>query len=219
MPTEADDLDAGVLASVECVPPGASAQRLALWRLADADALRGFWEARLEDVEAGLEPDDEACNDGRAGYRKWGFGSIACLVDDDAAEVRWTDQRTQSFGAVTSSSGDLAGLVEWWRTTARPLGRSTEGPATEPQEPVPSTTPRPLVRVPGQPRAIICGETAAPIIDKAQRRWRIRNIEFRDRGNYDRVILNLLRTGRNRSGGPTQALVERMPLAAVAERV
>lgn len=209
----------GILAGVDCAPPDPAIDALALEQLSDVAPLRDHWLAGLEDAAAPIDEVDDACRNGSVGSRRWRFGDIACLVTEDRAQVRWTDERTRVHGVVTGSSADLATLFEWWRTTGRPLGRPMDEASPDANAPTPSPSPRPLVRVPRAPRSVSCDPTSEARPDVWERRWRIRNIEFLDRGNYDRVIVNLERSGRNRSDTPTQARIERMAASEVPNAV
>lgn len=212
-------LDDGALAGVGCAPAGNIVDRVTLQVFADTRTLRDFWEAELDSLASPIEETDTACKDDTAGHRKWGFGTVACVEVDGEAQIRWTDQRTQVYGVATAADGNASQLFEWWRTTARPLGRPVEEGTFAPEEPAPSVEPGPLVRIPGAPQAITCDATGDPIADRWMRTWRVKNIEFLERRNYERVILNLVRTGRNRGGQPTQASIERMPVSRVPDAV
>jgi hypothetical protein len=211
------ELDRGALAGVDCDLSDAALGPLTLIDFTDQDSLRDYWQAELDILAPSLEEVETACKDAEPGLRKWGFGSIACIVVGDIAQVRWTDQRTQTIGVVEGVDGDIAPLYDWWRTTARPLGRSTEAEGDD-AEPTPAKAP-PLVRVPGPPRAISCEAVSEPIPDEWGRTWRITTVDFLERGNYERIVLNLERTGKNRSNKPTVATLERMPVSKVTGAV
>lgn len=211
--------DAAAVAGVICAPAESSVDRLTIQAFADAAALDDHWQRELDADTPALEETEDACRGGAPGSRAWGNGAVACLIDEGRAQVRWTDERTSSYGTAEGADDDLAGLYRWWRQTARPLGQSTDTGPAEPQETDPAETPRPLVRVPGQPRAITCDAAIDPIADVWEREWRIRNVEFRSRGGFERVIINLERAGRNDTDRPTQAIVERMPASDVARAV
>ena len=69
--------------------------------------------------------------------------------------------------------------------------------------------------MPGAPKAVSCAATSDVIPDEWDRAWKITTIDFRNRDGYERVVLNLERTGRNRTKWPTQAQIERMPNSQV----
>jgi hypothetical protein len=216
--------DAGVVAEVICLPQDESAQRLTVRDYVGSTELRAGWQAQLDAASSSLDESEDACRDGRTGTRKWGFGDIACLVGDEVAEVWWTDRRTQTFGIIEGTIADVAPIFEWWRTTARTWGRLQDEDAAAPERPRSTEEPTPtgppaLVRVPGPPRAISCEATGESIPDEWGRTWRIKNIDLLERGGYERVVVNLVRTGRNRTDQPTQAGIERMPRSRVATAV
>jgi hypothetical protein len=198
---------------VTCRPQDAPSLRVMVWEFADGAGLGADWRSRIDASAPSLDESEDACRNGRPGIRKWGFGSIACLVDDGVAQVWWTDRRTQMLGNIEGATADLVAVFEWWRTTARPLGRAATDEAAIPgrpdagDEPLPSDRPA-LVRVPGPPRAVICDATGEPMPDAWGRTWRIRNIDLLERGGYERVVVNLVRTGKNRTSLPTQAAIE-----------
>jgi len=113
---------------------------------------------------------------------------------------------------VDGADADIATLFAWWRGNARPLGRATDEATTGPVEPTPSKAP-PLVRVPGAPRAIVCNALSEPITDLWGRTWRVKNVDFLENPNYERVVINLERTGAVRNGNETAVTVERMPVS------
>ncbi|MFO7533803.1 MAG: hypothetical protein R6W93_15200 [Candidatus Limnocylindrales bacterium] len=224
LPAAEVEQDAGVVAAVTCLPPDAPAVRVLIQVFADSTELGAEWRSRIEAAAPPLDESEEACRDGRPGTRKWGFGDIACLVDDGVAEAWWTDRRTQTLGRIEGASDDVTTVYEWWRTTARPLGRTEGEEAAPPARPDASegptiSDPPALVRVPGPPRAISCDATGESIPDEWGRAWRIKNIDLLERGGYERVVVNLVRTGRNRTDQPTQAGIERMPRSRVATAV
>jgi hypothetical protein len=222
------DVSAGVVAGVTCQPLDGPAQHVTVQDFAESPELRAEWTSRIDAATPALEEKEDACSSGQSGTRKWGFGSVDCLVDDGVATVWWTDGRTQTLGTIEGTSDDIASVFEWWRQVARPLGRS-ESDETVPSGPEPSAKPeptqqpapsnQPFVRVPGPPRAITCDADADPIPDEWRRTWRIKNVELLERGGYERVVLNLVRTGRNRTNRPTQASIERVARSRVTRVV
>jgi hypothetical protein len=222
-PLTAEELDdvTGLVAGVTCLPPDVPVQRLTVQDYVGSAELRTDWQARLDALTPSLEESEGACRNGQPGTRKWGFGNIACLVDDEVAKVWWTDRRTQTYGSVEGTSADIEPLVAWWRSTARAWGRSEDAEVAPPrtnEDPTPSE-PTPLVRVPGPPRAVSCDATGESIPDEWGRTWRIKNVDLLERGGYERVVVNLVRTGKNRTDRPTRAAIERMPRSRVTTAV
>jgi hypothetical protein len=66
---------------------------------------------------------DAPCEGGTRGRGRWGFGELACYVERGAAKLRWTDDRTQMYGVLDATDGDVAALYQWWRSQGRRLGR------------------------------------------------------------------------------------------------
>ncbi len=213
-----DDPDAAI-AAVACEPPVETVGQLALHSFEDSDVMRESWETDAT-VATEVEEADDACKTSEPGTRKWGFGNITCLIDDDGlAQLRWTDARIGMLGRAKATNDDIPALFAWWQENGRKIGRTGDSAPAEPKDDEPKASkPGKLVRVPGAPKDITCS-TGDPLPDEWDRAWRLKNIVFRNRAGYERVILNLERTGKNRSKWPTQALVERMPVSAVAKAV
>jgi hypothetical protein len=224
LPAAELDPDAGAVAGVICLTPDAAVQRLLVRDFVDGTLLAAGWQSEIDAASPSLDESDDACRDGRPGTRRWGFGNIACLVDADRARVWWTDRRTQTFGTIEGRSDDVATVFEWWRTTARAWGRPGAEEAAPPAAPEATSKPSPsdpapLVRVPGPPRAVTCDATGEPIPDAWGRTWRIKNIDVLERGGFERVVVNLVRTGKNRTSRPTQAAIERMARSRITTAI
>lgn len=224
-PRSESDIDerAGIVARVDCETGDADIGPLMLRSFADADSLREWWRSRSKATSA-VELDDDACV-AVPGARRWGFGTVACLQDDGVIQVRWTDSRANLLGVVESTSVDIPTLYTWWFENARRLGRTSDAATPEPIEPQatpkPQKTPAPrkLVRVPGRPTAATCSGSVFPLPDEWDRTWRIRKVRLENKEGYERVILQLLRTGRNRSRVPTEARAQRMDVSEVPRAV
>ena len=65
------------------------------------------------------------------------------------------------------------------------------------------------MRVPGKPRSATCAASIDPIPDEWGRSWNITKVNFKNENGYERVVLQMVRTGKNRSKTPTQAAVSR----------
>jgi hypothetical protein len=221
MPAEPSTQDqrAGVLASVTCVPSDDGVGELTLQTLDDAESLRTEWQSAT--ASGALEPSEEACADGEPGTRKWGFGNVACESGDGTARITWTDSRTDTMGVVEGTD-DISAIYDWWHANARRLGRGEEPGTSAQAEPnPPKATPPPvqrrLVRVPGKPRAASCAPAGPTIPDEWDRKWRINRVTFQNETGYERVILQLERTGKNRGRKATEARTRRMTLSRMAE--
>ncbi len=206
----------GPQATVNCQPPDEAAATVTLRSFEDTETLRARWEDDLAEVQPALQETDDACESGEAGSRKWGFGAVGCLVDGGIAQLTWTDTRSRTYGVVEGPDADLAELYSWWKRNARKVGRPVDATETDTVEPRPSNAP-PLVRVPGRPRDISCDDLTEPILDTYDRKWRLNRVRFLNRGGYERVVLELERTGINRSGTPTGVTVTRVPVSRLKD--
>ena len=212
-------------AAVSCEPTDASVGTLTLKTVEKPEVLRTAWRAAAPADERRVG--GNACTTAYPDTDKWGFGNIACGVQDGVARIDWTDARIGLLGSVEGTSDDVSELYAWWRTNARKIGRSAESaqdtpkkqaPSKEPAKPEPSPLGK-FVRVPGSPNAISCAANGPTIPDTFDRAWRLTTLEFQNRKNYERVILNLERVGKNNTKWPTEARVERMPLSQVTKAV
>jgi hypothetical protein len=131
--------------------------------------------------------------------------------------ILWTDRRSRASGTVLGPEATISELYGWWRDNGRQLGRPLEDPVTA--SPSPGASVPPLVRVPGRPDAIVCDASSEPIIDLGDRTWRVQRIRFQNNPLYERVIIQLERTGRNRTDADTQVTVERFPISQLKDRM
>jgi hypothetical protein len=224
-PSTAGELSAGLTASAACSPQSDEVGRLTLRSFEDPDTLLDSWQAGPAGVESLAETWD-ACETAEPGTRTWSYGNVACVVEDGLARITWTDERIDTLGVIEGTSDDMPALFEWWRSNGRRIGRADEpGPSATPTPtPQPTTEPepskkKPLVRVPGAPRSLTCTADQETILDEWDRTWRLRTIDFLDRDGYERVVINLVRTGKNRTDEPTRALFERMSFGRLRELV
>ena len=217
--TTSADVAAGVTESQLCEPADEAIGQLTLQTYADAAGLREAWQTDADNT-ADLEIDEAVCANATPDADKWGFGNLLCGVRDGTAEIRWTDTRSGTYGIVESATADLDTLHKWWRENARPLGRPAGGATatdeaddTAPATPKPTPKPGPLVRVPGKPNNATCKTSIDPISDEWDRTWNITTVNFENKNGYERVVINLQRSGKNRSTTPTRTAVKRMTAA------
>jgi hypothetical protein len=211
-----------VVAADECQPADEEVDQLAVQQYEDTDALRSAWRTASEAASENAQA-DEVCSNETPGTSKWGFGNVICETVDGVARVRWTDSRTDTMGVVESSGTNVEALYEWWRTNARPLGRGAEATDSETSESKessePTPKPRKLVRVPGKPGNATCTASTSPIPDEWDRTWRITRVNFKNENGYERVVLHMERTGKNRTNTPTQTAVSRMSVNKLKDAV
>ncbi len=205
-------------ASVACDPGDEGPTGATLQAFPEADALKVAFDEALADITPAPEEREKACQGGKPGIRKWGFGTIACTSDEAMASIIWTDNRTDVLGRIEGSADDPRAVFKWWQDNARALGRSIETPPEKSPQPNPSDVP-PLVRVPGAPRAISCDATSEPIADTYGRIWEVDRVEFVERGTFERVVIHLGRVGNRRNVRDTEVVVERMPVSRLRRAV
>ena len=75
------------------------------------------------------------------------------------------------------------------------------------------------MRVPGKPRAATCSGSIFTVADEWDRTWRINRVKVENKTGYERVTLQLIRTGKNKSKTPTQARAQRMSVSDVTKKV
>ncbi len=176
----------------------------------------------FEELLAALTPApidrEQACTNGRTGTRKWGFGTLTCTVEEGTASIIWTDRRSQLLGRLDGPTDDLQDVFAWWQENARALGRPIDtGPEASPD----STTggAARFVAVPGDPISISCEAVGEPIADEYGRIWSVDAVDFQERGDFERVIIQLDRVGTERNARNTQVVAERLPVSGLGRAV
>jgi hypothetical protein len=89
---------------------------VALFRFRNNRFLDGHWRGRTWDAE-GAPMRTLPCADGRPGRDAWLHGEYLCYVSDDGvALLRWTDERTATYGVMNGVAGrkDLKRLYRSW---------------------------------------------------------------------------------------------------------
>jgi hypothetical protein len=87
----------------------------ALFRFRSPARLDSYWSYRA--FMTAVPVRNGACADGRAGWDRWLHGEVLCYVQRDGyAALRWTDQRTSTYGVLNAVAGrkDLADLYSAW---------------------------------------------------------------------------------------------------------
>jgi hypothetical protein len=91
-----------------------------LFRFPDEATLETYWQRR-SGAASGFAPErDEPCFDGHAGLGTWANGEYLCYVSDSGtALLRWTDERTHTYGVMNAVAGKprLAVLARQWQAT------------------------------------------------------------------------------------------------------
>jgi hypothetical protein len=95
---------------------------IVLFRFTSAEDLEAYWEQRS--AAASAAPLREgACLDGRAGRRTWAHGEVLCYLSDaGTALLRWTDERTNTYGSMNGirGGGRLKVVARQWESIVSP---------------------------------------------------------------------------------------------------
>ena len=106
-----------------------SVDYIALFRFRNAGWLDGYWWERTYDLESVAPPRLLPCADGRPGQDVWLHGDYLCYVSESGtAQLRWTDQRTDTYGVMNAVAGrkSLQRLYRQWQAVVAGEG-STGG--------------------------------------------------------------------------------------------
>jgi hypothetical protein len=101
-----DDLEREMHRSVDYV---------ALFGFRSSRRLDSYWLYRADSV--GVPVRVGACADGRPGWDRWRHGELVCYVTRaGSAALRWTDQRTSTYGVMNARPGrkSVAMLYRQW---------------------------------------------------------------------------------------------------------
>jgi hypothetical protein len=206
---------ATVVAAVRCQVDEGGGAPLTLMSFSEGVAVRDAWSAQVDAIQPSLEESSDACDGATVGMRRWGFGRLACWVEDDSATISWTDSRSHLLGTVQRAGPDAEAALAWWQENGRRLGRvAAEGASSSEPD-----ADRPLVRVPGAPDEVICTDMDEPIVDSHSRTWQVQRVRFLGRPDAERVVFLLQRTGRVRPGRGAEVSVDRMPVTEVVTEV
>jgi len=109
---------------------------IVLFRFPDASSLDAYWSERAAAAASVAPPREAPCRNGRPGQGRWNGGEYLCYVSDTgAALLRWTDERTDTYGVMNAGPGrtNLETLFGQWQ-------RALRGPEASP-EPSPTASP------------------------------------------------------------------------------
>jgi len=95
-------------------------KQVALFKFADGRSLEDYWRYRVGEIPGNLPRNARVCWNGKRGVSSWAHGAVACYTSvasdgSRVAKVRWTDERSNTYGLVDAKNGDLGALFEWWR--------------------------------------------------------------------------------------------------------
>ncbi len=111
-----DPFSYGAFAAIQCDEPARRVRQLALFRFPDTSSMAEYWEWRIAQIEPSPAVRDGACADGRRGRTRWAHGDLVCYVSPSSpeAKLRWTDERTDTYGVLDARDRDIAGLHDTW---------------------------------------------------------------------------------------------------------
>jgi len=112
-----DPFSYGAQAAVQCDKPARGVRQLALFRFSDADSMAEYWEWRVGQIEPTPAAREGACADGRKGQTTWEHGDLVCYVSKEA-KLRWTDERTGTYGVLDATDRNIARLHAVWKAQA-----------------------------------------------------------------------------------------------------
>jgi hypothetical protein len=116
-----DDDAAGAIEGVECADDLPGIARYALYRFADVSTLARRFTEHAAAARPALGVSEDACEPAQSGARPWDHGWLACWLPEGAphAEIRWTDERTRTYGVLESTDERFTPLYERWAEDQR----------------------------------------------------------------------------------------------------
>ncbi len=111
-----DPFSRGARAAIHCATPTRGVRQAALFRFPDVEPMADYWRWRVKRIEPNPPAREGACADGRRGLTTWAHGQLVCYVAQPSkeAKLRWTDERTGTYGVLDASSRDIAQLHAVW---------------------------------------------------------------------------------------------------------
>jgi WD40 repeat protein len=93
---------------------------MTLFRFPEGSAMRDYWSFRV-DQNPDMSSRSGSCRDGNKGYGSWTHGEYFCYVSETGghALLRWTDERTNTYGVLDATNTKLEPLYRAW-TELRP---------------------------------------------------------------------------------------------------
>jgi len=136
---ENDPFEFGALAAIWCPDPMPRVTQVALFRFDGEASMDAYWDWRVANMRPRPSRRMGACADGRQGIDDWAHGELACYISksDGRAKLRWTDERTHTYGVIDASDKGLCGsaTVGWryvllgrWAITHRTARRRRPRP-------------------------------------------------------------------------------------------
>ena len=123
---------------------------IVLFRFPSRRSLDLYWSERADAAASGVPSRAEPCRDGRPGRGAWSDGEYLCYVSDSGtALLRWTDERTDTYGVMNAVAGrsSLKTLYAQWQAAIGGPGTSVKpGEAVSPRDVTFNASERLLLR-------------------------------------------------------------------------
>ncbi len=89
---------------------------MTLFRFPDPSSMADYWSFRT-DQNPDMPSRSGACRDGDDGYGTWAHGEYFCYVSRAGghALLRWTDERTDTYGVLDATDAELRPLYRAWK--------------------------------------------------------------------------------------------------------
>jgi hypothetical protein len=117
-----DPFSFGARAAVQCDDPAFGIKQTAMFIFPDGQSMDQYWRWRVNRIEPEPPRRRGACSSGDRGIRRWSHGELVCYVDransPRRAKIRWTDERTNTYGILDGESRSIAELYDWWSVIA-----------------------------------------------------------------------------------------------------
>jgi len=101
---------------------GSDLAELALYVFPSVGQLDDYWEYRVQGLPGTFRTFETACMNGERGRTRWEHGALVCYrgpersLDGDprTAHIRWTDERTHTYGVIDARHRDIEALYDRW---------------------------------------------------------------------------------------------------------
>jgi predicted metalloprotease len=112
----------GARAAVQCDTPALGLQQAAMFIFPDTSSMESYWRWRVTRIDPHPPRRSSACQQGMAAIQRWRHGELACYVDKSRtpyrARIRWTDERTNTYGVLDADDRSIERLFQWWSVVA-----------------------------------------------------------------------------------------------------
>lgn len=103
------------MAGMSCDVRSDGVEEYATFQFLDPDDLDGYYAGRLAGISMGYDAGGYCPSD--RSEEGWEHGRVVCWVSRTGtrlAHIRWTDDRTGTYGLLDASNRDLENLYGWW---------------------------------------------------------------------------------------------------------